>query len=210
MRLRNNPSAPVLLEKSPYVIKRKQDTYFDNPNPVHLEIGTGKGDFLIGMAQKYPHINFIGVEKFPTVLLKALHKGEAAQLSNLLFLVIDATDLLEYFKPHSIACIYLNFSDPWPKKRHRQRRLTDQRFLAIYQELLTTKGCLKQKTDNRLLFESSLASYHDYGMIQEMISWDLHHSSYARDNIQSEYEKRFADQGHPIYSTWVSFKKEGI
>lgn len=208
MRLRNNPNAKGILAKSKYVIQGKQGNYFNNDYPIHLEVGTGKGDFLIGMAQKYPKINFIGIEKFNTVLLKALQKVENANLDNILFLEEDATNLLDYFKPHGIECIYLNFSDPWPKKRHYKRRLTYQRFLHIYQTLLTKDGYLKQKTDNQSLFESSLLSYNDYGMKLEMLSLDLHNSAYAQENVQSEYEKKFASQGHVIYSAWARFEEE--
>jgi tRNA (guanine-N7-)-methyltransferase len=208
MRLRNNPNAKAILAQSKYMIKEKQDNYFNNNKPLHLEVGSGKGAFLVGMAQKYPDINFIGVEKFKSVLLKAIKKAEAAQLENLLFLEADATNLAGYFKPNSVECLYLNFSDPWPKPRHYKRRLSYQDFLNIYQTIMQKDGYLKQKTDNRSLFESSLLSYNDYGMKLEMVNLDLHQSEHAKENVQSEYETKFASEGQVIYSVWAKFKEE--
>lgn len=208
MRLRNNPNAEAILAESKYMIKEKQDNYFNNDKPVHLEVGSGKGAFLVGMAQKYPDTNFIGIEKFKSVILKSIQKAEVAQLDNLLFLQVDATKLSEYFKPNSIACLYLNFSDPWPKPRHYKRRLSYKDFLDIYQIIMHKDGYLKQKTDNQSLFESSLLSYNNYKMKFKMISLDLHQSEYAQENVQSEYEKKFAAKGQVIYSVWAQFNEE--
>lgn len=208
MRLRNNPNAEALLAQSKYIIKEKKDNYFNNHKPLHLEVGSGKGAFLVGMAQKHPDINFIGVEKFKSVLLKAIKKAEVAQLDNLLFLEEDATNLAEYFKANSIACLYLNFSDPWPKPRHYKRRLSYQDFLKIYQTIMLKDGYLKQKTDNQSLFESSLLSYNNYGMDLKMVSLDLHQSEHALENVQSEYEAKFVSEGQVIYSVWAKFKEE--
>ncbi|MDL2212046.1 tRNA (guanosine(46)-N7)-methyltransferase TrmB [Erysipelotrichaceae bacterium OttesenSCG-928-M19] len=207
MRLRNNPQANKILNESKYVINSSKDKYFVNNNPLHLEIGMGKGDFIIGMAKKYPHINFIGVEKFATVLVYALKKIETEQLTNVLLLNEDALNLENYFKPQTIATIYLNFSDPWPKSRHYKRRLTYRDYLKIYQKILVKDGFLKQKTDNKLLFESSILSFNDYGTNFEMISVDLHQSKEAKDNVMSEYEKKFSRLGQPIYAITISFKK---
>ncbi|MDR3215064.1 MAG: tRNA (guanosine(46)-N7)-methyltransferase TrmB [Bacilli bacterium] len=206
MRLRNNPQASNILNNSNYIIKEHQDTYFNDNKPLHLEIGVGKGDFIIGMALKYPDINFIGIEKYASVLVKALDKLERLNISNVMLMNIDAQDLLSYFKQASFKTIYLNFSDPWPKKRHYKRRLTYATYLALYQKILQEDGLIRQKTDNKLLFESSLISYNNYGMLFKQVSVDLHNSEDILDNVMSEYEKKFS-QTQPIYAISVSFKK---
>ena len=206
MRLRNNPKAKEILDNSNLVIKEKQVKYFENNKPLHLEIGIGKGDFIIGMALKHPDINFIGVEKFSTVLVKALEKVENQNIKNILLMEEDATNLLEYFNEKSVECIYLNFSDPWPKSRHYKRRLTYQSFLELYEKLLIAGGLLKQKTDNKGLFESSILSYNDYGLKFEMVSVDLHESEQAKENVMSEYERKFVGLQQPIYAINVRFK----
>lgn len=207
MRLRNNPKAREILAKSPYVIKQPQEKYFDNDKPLQIEIGMGKGDFIIGMAKKYPNINFIGIEKFETVMIKALNKLVQHPLDNLLLLPMDATDLTEYFKPHSIDAIYLNFSDPWPKTRHANRRLTANKFLKIYETILKKDGLIKQKTDNRGLFESSRTSFKQYPMDIVYLSDDLHYSERADNNVVSEYEKKFSSLNQPIYALDAKFKE---
>ncbi|MDF9866894.1 tRNA (guanine-N7-)-methyltransferase [Bacilli bacterium PM5-3] len=206
MRLRNNPKADDIIANSNYVIKEKQEKYFDNKKPIHLEIGIGKGDFIIGMAKKHPKVNFVGVEKFGTVLVKALEKVENEGLENVLLIKEDATNLDEYFNENTFECIYINFSDPWPKKRHYKRRLTYKSFLEIYERLLKKDGFLKQKTDNKSLFESSLISYNDYGTNFEMVSVDLHASEHAKENIMSEYERKFSSMNQPIYAINIKFK----
>jgi len=206
MRLRNNPNAIQILQESEYLIKDKSKKYFNNEHPIQIEIGMGKGDFIVGMAQKYPDINFVGVEKYATVLEKALKKVEALGLNNVLLMNIDAVELLEYFDKHSIDCIYINFSDPWPKSRHEKRRLTYKTFLDLYRELLVKGGSVKQKTDNRGLFESSIESFKEYGCNMTMVTSDLHNSIFGFDNVMTEYEKKFAiEKEQPIYSAWVNF-----
>ncbi len=207
MRLRNNPQALEKLKESEYVIKEFNKQYFNNNNEVHLEIGCGKGDFIIGMAQKYPKINFVAVEKFSTVLAKAIKKAEKAQVGNVLFTNIDAVDLLDLFNEKSIECIYLNFSDPWPKKKHYKRRLTYQSFLEIYEKLLKDDGLIKQKTDNKSLFESSLISFNEYGTYFDFVSVDLHNSEANKDNVETEYERKFSQDGQPIYAINIKFKR---
>lgn len=208
MRLRNNPNALVTINESDYVIKEFNKSYFNNSNEVHLEIGCGKGDFIIGMARKYPHINFIAIEKFPTVLEKAIIKANDAKLDNVLFTNVDANNLLEVFNEKSISCIYLNFSDPWPKKKHYKRRLTYKSFLEIYEKLLLDNGSIKQKTDNKSLFESSLISFNEYNTHFDFVSVDLHNSEANEDNVQSEYERKFSQNNQPIYAINIRFKKE--
>lgn len=207
MRLRNNPEATTIIDNTKYVIKEASDQYFSNNNPLALEIGMGKGDFIIGMALKYPNINFIGIEKYASVLVKAIEKIEEKKLDNVLFLNEDASDLLKFFKKGTIDTIYLNFSDPWPKKRHIKRRLSYSRFLALYEELLIKDGYLKQKTDNYHLFEYSLMCYNNYGTVFEFISLNLHESKLNKDNVMSEYERKFSGLGQPIFSAHIRFKE---
>ena len=206
MRLRNNPKAQDILNDSSLTIKNKLDNYFENNNPIHLEIGVGKGDFIVGMAKKYPDINFVGVEKFGSVLIKALAKIENEKLTNVLLMEEDATNLLDYFNENTFECIYINFSDPWPKKRHYKRRLTYQSFLELYEKLLKKDGFVKQKTDNKTLFESSLFSFNEYGTIFDFVSVDLHNSEQAKDNVMSEYERKFSSMAQPIYAINIKFK----
>lgn len=204
MRLRNNPQSNQILEQSPLVLKGPIDL---TNKVVRLEVGTGKGDFIIGMALKNPDIIFIGIEKFGTVLVKALRKIEELGLTNVYLINTDAKLLPEFFKPNSIDTIYLNFSDPWPKKRHFKRRLTYKSFLSIYESLLKPEGYLKIKTDNKGFFESSVESLDEYPAIIEFKCLDLHASERASDNVMSEYEKKFTSLGMPIYAIDSKFKK---
>ena len=167
MRLKNIKGAKEKINKSNYIIQNPEEykgkfkTLFQNNNPIHLEIGMGKGDFIIGMAVKYPNINFIGIEKFDSVILRATEKLEMFDLKNLKLIRFDATEIDNIFDKE-IDTIYLNFSDPWPKNRHEGRRLTSEKFLNRY-DLIFKENChIIQKTDNRKLFEFSLKSYVDY------------------------------------------------
>lgn len=211
MRLRNNPKADEILSQYPTLVLQREHLQKNKVNalfkdkPLEIEIGMGKGDFILEMAQRHPDIFFIGVEKYKSVLVVACKKIAVHTLDNLFLLQEDAAQLLDVFEAHSIHKIYLNFSDPWPKKKHEKRRLTYTRFLDVYRQLLKEDGCLEFKTDNRSLFEYSLKSMNQYGMIFEEISLDLHHSEYAKENIMSEYEKKFCHQG-PIYRLKARFK----
>lgn len=216
MRLRNNPKANEILENhEEFVVlntkgnKGKWKDYFGNNNPIYIEIGMGKGDFIIENAKRYPNINFIGIEKFPTVLLSAVKKmdEENVSLGNLRFMREDATFLSEVFEEDEIDCIYLNFSDPWPKKKHAKRRLTSHNFLPIYKNILKNEGQLILKTDNRILFEYSLISFNQFNMNFIDVYLDLHHSEGYDDNIQTEYERKFSPFG-PIYRIVTTFKGE--
>lgn len=213
MRLRNNPRAKEIMEEHAHVlldptVPFNKEEVFGNNHPVHIEIGMGKGDFIIGMAKKYPDINFIGIEKYDSVLCAALKKyDESEQVSNVRFLRFDAIDLLKFFSCHSIDLIYLNFSDPWPKNKHEKRRLTYKTFLDVYKELLILPGKLEFKTDNRGLFEFSIVSMNQYGLNFEMISLDLHKSEYNEENVMTEYERKFSPFG-PIYKIICEFKGE--
>jgi len=216
MRLRNNPKANEILENHKDIVVLNTKEYkghwknvFQNDNPIYIEIGMGKGDFIIENAKKYSHINFIGIEKFPSVLVGAIKKigGDHLSLPNLKFMKEDAIFLNDVFEINEIDRIYLNFSDPWPKKKHAKRRLTSHTFLPIYQKILKNDGKLILKTDNRILFEFSLISFQQFHMNFQDICLDLHHSEGYDDNIQTEYERKFSPYG-PIYRIETTFKGE--
>ncbi len=206
MRLKNIKGAKEKILMSPYIIsnpeeyKSKFHTLFDNNNPIHLEIGMGKGDFIIGMAKAHSEINFVGIEKFDSVILRATQKLENINLPNLKLIRFDATEIKNIFYKE-IDTIYLNFSDPWPKNRHEDRRLTSKKFLERYDDIFKNHKHIIQKTDNRHLFEYSLKSFTDYNYKIKTISLDLHKDEF--DNIETEYEKRFVSLGYPIYMVEV-------
>jgi len=208
MRLRNVRGASEIIENSLYVIKNYEDykgrynLIFSNNNPIHIEIGMGKGDFIINMAKKYPNINFIGIEKFDSVLVRAIEKVDE-DIPNLRFIRMDATDIENVFYKE-IDTIYLNFSDPWPKNRHEHRRLTSEKFLKRYDSLFSNDKKIIMKTDNRKLFEFSITSFTDYNYKIEEISLDLYNDD-IKDNVPTEYERKFHDKGFPIYK--ISVKK---
>ena len=201
MRLRNVKGAKNIIESSPLVIqnyegyKGKFNTLFNNNNPIHLEIGTGKGNFIINMALNNPNINFIGIEKYDSVLVRALEKIEF--LDNLRFIRADATYIENIFDKE-IDTIYLNFSDPWPKVRHKHRRLTDIYFLKRYDNIFINNKHIIMKTDNRKLFEYSLIEFTNYGYKINEISLDLYQDD-IKNNIPTEYEIKFHNKGFPIY-----------
>ena len=181
---------------------------FPTVRPIHLEIGCGKGDFAVGMAAKHQETNFIAMERVPDVACIALEKAMAAKESrpdNLRILIGDARNLTEWFPEHSVDCIYLNFSDPWPKKGYAKRRLTHEGFLELYRKILVPHGMLKLKTDNQGLFDFSLEQFALCGLTVEWQSRDLHASEQAADNIMTEYERNFSEKGQVIYSAWVRF-----
>ena len=185
MRLRHIPGAEEAIEQSPYVIqepkemKGKWDSVFENRNPIHIEVGMGKGRFIMELAQRNPQINYIGIERYSTVLLKALQKREQLPVSNICFMCIDAKELGEIFEKGEVEKIYLNFSDPWPKDRHAKRRLTSPQFMAVYDQVLAEDGDVEFKTDNRGLFDYSLESIPEAGWKVKEHTFDLHHSPMA-------------------------------
>lgn len=191
MRLRNVKNADKILEESPLVVLENP---FDDNRELRIEIGTGKGDFIIGTARKYPNVNFIGIEKYSSVLVRALEKIEDIP-DNLRFMCIDAKNIEDYFD-HNVSVIYLNFSDPWPKTRHEKRRLTSESFLKSYEKISKTFVHIKQKTDNKGLFAYSLASLNNAGYHFNDVCLDLTNSNI--DNVQSEYEKKFVAVGETI------------
>lgn len=213
MRLRNIPRAGEVLEASPDVIKN-ETTYrgnwskevFGNDHPLHIEIGMGKGQFLTGLAKKNPEINYIGIERYSSVLLRAVEKLEVLReetkepLANLRFVCMDANDVAEVFAPEEVARIYLNFSDPWPKARHARRRLTSSEFFARYDKILAKGGQVEFKTDNRLLFDFSVEQLEE-SKVWETIActYDLHHDAVLNEgNIMTEYEEKFSSMNNPI------------
>lgn len=205
MRLRNIPAAAPAVEASPWCIKDAAshrgcwNELFQNEHPIHLEIGMGKGQFLMQLAAAHPQINYIGMERYHSVLYRALQKFEEQPLSNLCFLCEDAARLPEFFAPAEIAQIYLNFSDPWPKDRHARRRLTSRQFLERYDAVLAPGGCIEFKTDNTGLFDFSLEECQAAGWNLVACTRDLHHDeSMNQDNIMTEYEERFSGKGNPI------------
>ena len=205
MRLRNIPGAREIIENSPLVIKEAEKTkglwkeLFGNDNPIHIEVGMGKGRFLMTMAEQNPEINYIGIERYTSVLLRALQKMEEHPLPNLVFLCMDAAGLLQVFEEEEVARIYLNFSDPWPKDRHARRRLPSREFLARYDKILTKDGRLEFKTDNRALFDFAVEELAPAGWKAEKITYDLHaDAEMMRGNVMTEYEERFSSIGNPI------------
>lgn len=202
MRLRNIKGANKIIEESKYVIlnpeqeKNKWKEVFKNNNPIHIEIGMGKGDFIIGMAKKYKDINFIGIEMYDSVIVKAVQKLENEEIPNLRLIRMDANKIEDVFNKE-IDLIYLNFSDPWPKNRTAKRRLTHKNFLDKYENIFKDKKTIYQKTDNMHLFEFSIESLSEYGYKLKNISLDLANSDFE-DNVMTEYEKKFTLKGDRI------------
>ncbi len=202
MRLRNIKGADKIIENSNYVVinpekyKGKWDSVFNNSNQIHIEIGMGKGNFIIQMAKNNPNINFIGIEMYDSVIVKAIQKLEKENLNNIKLIRMDAR-LLEDVFDKEINLIYLNFSDPWPKKRNSKRRLTHHRFLNIYENIFKDKKVIYMKTDNTALFEFSLQSLSEFGYTLKNISLDLHNSDYD-ENVLTEYEEKFSEKGIKI------------
>ncbi len=166
--------------------------------PVELEIGCGKGSFILGMSKRFPNKSFIAMEKVSDVLLLAAEKIKSEEAGNVKFIVGDARSLIEYFPLHSVDRIYLNFSDPWPKKGYAKRRLTHRGFLELYKQILVPNGEIVFKTDNIGLFEFSLEEFEVSGFKLRELTYDLHASEYNEDNIITEYEKNFSEKGFKI------------
>ena len=205
MRMRKKKNCDARMEKcsdiwikKPQKYKGKWQELFKNDNPIHIEIGCGKGNFIVGMAKMYPDINFIAIEKVEDVIVMAMEKTKAAELSNVLFMDMDAEKIEEVFEKGEICRIYLNFSDPWKKKKQAKRRLTHKRFLDRYKAVLTEGDYIWFKTDNKALFDFSLNSFAQENYKLENISLDLHNSDF-KGNVMTEYEQRFSEAGMPIY-----------
>ncbi len=180
-----------------FIYKGKWQTLFANDNPLHVEIGMGKGDFIIELARKNPTINYIGIEKYESVLVQATKKLESMSLPNLHLVCADAAKLTDIFEQGELSKLYLNFSDPWPKKRHEKRRLTSKNFLDIYKFICKSPFEIEFKTDNQGLFEYSLMSLNNNSFEFRELCFDLHKAKV--DIVMTEYEKKFHAMGHPIY-----------
>lgn len=205
MRLRNVPGSRNTIAESRFTIKNeteykgKWSTVFGNENPVHIEIGMGKGQFIMTLAEENPDINYIGIEKYSSVLVRAIEKQEEKDLPNLFFIRMDAENIADVFAAGEVGRIYLNFSDPWPKDRHAKRRLTSLQFLERYEKILDREGHVIFKTDNRDLFDFSLEQVREAShWILLNYTYDLHHSEYVAGNIMTEYETRFVEKGNAI------------
>jgi len=206
MRLRNIPGADEAIALSPYCIQEPQKqkgnwlSVFDNEHPIHIEIGMGKGQFLMQLAMEHPDINYIGIERYSSVLLRALQKMEGTPLTNIRFLCFDATEISTVFEKDEVTRIYLNFSDPWPKDRHAKRRLTSRQFFVRYQDILQPDGVVEFKTDNHDLFLFSLEEVEAAGWTLLAHTFDLHHDERLnKGNIMTEYEEKFSSLGNPIH-----------
>lgn len=204
MRLRHIPGSEEEILKSPHVVqdaKEKRGRWsevFGNDHPIHIEVGMGKGRFIMELAQRNPQINYVGIERYSSVLLRGLQKRSELVLSNIYFLCEDARELAEIFAPGEVEKIYLNFSDPWPKDRHAKRRLTSEAFMAVYDQILSPSGTVEFKTDNRGLFDYSLESIPAAGWKIVEHTFDLHNSPMAEGNVMTEYEMKFSSEGKPI------------
>ena len=206
MRLRNIKGADEIVSNSPICIQNPIElrgnwkNYFGNNNPIHIEIGMGKGRFLMQLSELHPEINYIGIERYTSVLLRAVQKMEEHPLSNVRFLCVDAATLPEIFAEEEVDRIYLNFSDPWPKDRHARRRLTSSEFLNRYDMFLAKEGHLEFKTDNRGLFDFSVEEIENSPIWNlDAKTYDLHNDEIMNvGNIMTEYEEKFSSKGNPI------------
>lgn len=206
MRLRNIPGADEAIADSPHCIqepmaeKGRWHLIFGNENPIHIEIGMGKGQFIMKLAKEHPDINYIGIERYSSVLLRALQKMEIEPLPNIRFLCMDASIITEVFDNEEVAKIYLNFSDPWPKERHAKRRLTSRQFFERYDKILAGNGVVEFKTDNDDLFAFSMEEVAEAGWTLDAHTFDLHHDPVLNEgNVMTEYEEKFSSLGHPIH-----------
>lgn len=206
MRLRNIPRAEGVLNESEMVVKNASENkghwasgIFGNDHPLHIEIGMGKGQFLLTLAERNPHINYIGIERYSSVLLRAVEKLEEP-VANIRFLCIDAAEIPDIFSPEEVERIYLNFSDPWPKARHARRRLTSSEYFARYDKILAKDGQVEFKTDNRDLFDFSVEEITNSDIWEvTACTYDLHNdTSMNKGNIMTEYETKFSSMNHPI------------
>lgn len=208
MRLRNITGSREVIAGSAYVVQEAVleqcpgtwHEIFGNNHPIHIEIGMGKGKFIHTMAKENPGINYVGIEKYSSVLLRAIQKMEEEELPNLKFIRMDAEDITKVFGAGEVDKIYLNFSDPWPKDRHAKRRLPSRQFLARYDVILKKNGKLEFKTDNRDLFDFAVEELAPAGWQAEVISYDLHaDENLMVGNVMTEYEEKFSSLGNPIY-----------
>lgn len=212
MRLRNVKGSREAIVDSLYTIndpafmKGKWAEHFGNNHPIHIEVGMGKGRFITDLARQNPDINYVGIEKYSSVLIRAIEKLEQLNsnsempVKNLIFIRMNAENLCDVFEKNEVSRIYLNFSDPWPKDRHAKRRLTSKEFFARYDQILIPDGQVEFKTDNRDLFDFSLEQIPLAGWKLSACTFDLHHDDIMNQgNIMTEYEERFSSMGNPIH-----------
>ena len=211
MRMRKKKNCAARIERcgdiritDPENHKGKWNEVFGNDNPIHVEIGCGKGSFIVGMAKMYPDVNFIAIEKVEDVIVMAMEKAIANEIENVRFMDLDAERIEEFFEKGEIKRIYLNFSDPWKKGKQAKRRLTHKNFLDRYKKVLNSGDYIWFKTDNQKLFEFSLNSFCAEGFKLRNITLDLHNSDFE-GNVITEYEQRFMDLGQPIYRLEATF-----
>lgn len=207
MRLRNVPGSRETIAEHRLCILEEEPqagnwhSIFGNDHPVFIEVGMGKGQFITTLAMQNPNINYIGIEKYSSVLVRALEKVDAMETApgNLRFIRMDAENLCSMFEEGEVDRIYLNFSDPWPKDRHAKRRLTSQEFLKRYDKILKPEGRVEFKTDNKDLFQFSLEQVEPAGWKLDAFTWDLHHDAALNEgNVMTEYEQKFSSMGNPI------------
>ncbi|SEG33899.1 tRNA (guanine-N7-)-methyltransferase [Butyrivibrio sp. Su6] len=214
MRLRNIAGSREVIADSNFTVKDPEKLkglwkkeVFGNDNELHIEIGMGKGRFLMDLATLNPNINYVGIEKYSSVLLRAIQKQEQLLLPNVKFIRMDAEDITEVFAPAEVDKIYLNFSDPWPKDRHAKRRLPSRQFLGRYDQILRPDGVVEFKTDNKDLFQFALDEVEPAGWNLDAVTYDLHHDPVMNEgNVMTEYEEKFSSLGNPIYKYIVSRK----
>lgn len=213
MRLRKIKYAAEMIQENADIVKTNPEEFqgkwnelFDNDHPIHIEVGCGKGQFIIEMAKKYPNINFIGIEKYDSVVIRGLEKYLENPQKNVLFIQKDAKQISEFFCENEIDCIYLNFSDPWPKNRQAKRRLSHHHFLVQYVKILKQNGSVKMKTDNFGLFDYSMMSFHSNpNFFIKDFSIDYHNTI---DNVPTEFEEKFVSQGKSIFYLFMRLDKE--
>ena len=211
MRMRKKKNCAARIERcgdiritDPENHKGNWNEVFGNDNPIHVEIGCGKGSFIVGMAKLHPDVNFIAIEKVEDVIVMAMEKAIANEVGNVRFMDLDAERIEDFFEKGEIERIYLNFSDPWKKSKQAKRRLTHKNFLDRYKKVLNSGDYIWFKTDNQKLFEFSLNSFCDEGFKLRNITLDLHNSGFE-GNVVTEYEQRFMDLGQPIYRLEATF-----
>ncbi len=211
MRLRNITGSREVIAGCDYVIHEPQEhrgqwrEVFGNDHPIRIEIGMGKGRFIMDLARANPDINYIGIEKYSSVLLRGIQKMEADPLMNLYFIRMEAEEITSVFAPGEVERIYLNFSDPWPKDRHAKRRLPSREFLQRYDEILIPDGVIEFKTDNLELFRFALGELEPAGWQLEQVTEDLHHDAQMmQGNVMTEYEEKFSSMGNPICKYIIS------
>lgn len=213
MRLRNIKGSKEFIAANDFVVHEPEnykgkwkEEIFGNTNPIHIEVGMGKGRFIMELARRNPNINYIGIEKYSSVLLRGIQKLEEDPLENIVFIRMEAENICDVFDKEEVDKIYLNFSDPWPKDRHAKRRLPSRQFLARFSNILKKGNHIEFKTDNRELFDFAMEEAPIAGWVIDEYTYDLHNNEKMNQgNIMTEYEERFSSQGNPICKYIIHF-----